>query len=251
NDVLGDSIPAVFYDKKGNKMNSIPEGVQKQWNNEYGVKVGYNPKTEMLYYDGEVETNLVVSKSAKEVFVNALTDTKTGKSTYKEYGKINFGYDLGYPNGAPGKLTLGGASKSINLFVKGVPLKSREAYIDLADFDFNNSGKSLYHKYQNVGIREYNFARVFEHEWMGHVLTGKFGEGMFLNSSRKTGPAVQVVNKYRVEMGLLLRLNYGLPNDGTMIFGNSEEDLKASLKSLRKGNTEGLKMLVPTWYMSK
>lgn len=49
-DVNGDSVRVHFLDKKGNEMSTIPDQVQTMFNSEYGIKVGYNSKTGMLYY---------------------------------------------------------------------------------------------------------------------------------------------------------------------------------------------------------
>ncbi len=55
-----------FLDKMVSAKNAIPGQVQKMFNREYGMKVGYNAKTNMLYYAGEVETDYTrVSESAK------------------------------------------------------------------------------------------------------------------------------------------------------------------------------------------
>ena len=65
-DINGDSIATVFLDEKGNRLSSIPDVVQQMFNKEWGIKVGYNAETGMMYYDGDVETDLKVSESARE-----------------------------------------------------------------------------------------------------------------------------------------------------------------------------------------
>ncbi len=43
----------TFFRFKGRFEGKIPDKVQKMFNREYGIKVGYNAKTKMLYYAGE------------------------------------------------------------------------------------------------------------------------------------------------------------------------------------------------------
>src|SRR5690606_37882391 len=96
--------------------------VQKMFNEEYGIKVGYNSKTKMLYYDGEVETVNNVSSKAKNIIVNALKETDSKK--IKSFGEVTFGYDLEKQNGAPGGILHGGSQRGTGL-----------VGIDLADFN--------------------------------------------------------------------------------------------------------------------
>ena len=152
-DIAGDSISVQFYNKDNKRLNNIPKVVQKMFNDEYGIKVGYNSKTGMLYYDGEVDTNQEVSESAKGIIVGALKETDSKK--IKKFGEITFGYNLEKQNGAPGGIFGGGAS-------------GNRVGIDLADFRSDGGLKNMI--YNGVPIRTYNMARVFEHEWIGHVM---------------------------------------------------------------------------------
>jgi len=248
NDILGDSIPTRFTDANGNKLNAIPAELQEHFEKEYGVKLAYNSKTEMLYYAGEGETDLKISPSAKKILVDALKDTKTGVKALKKYGRLNFGYQMPYPNGARENLTLGASGKTREFFSYGrISTKYREAYFDLADFDFDNEGKAYYMKFQNVPNRAYNLARVFEHEWIGHVLRKKRDPSF--SPGRRQGATVEIVNEFQVEMGLPMRLNYGLVNvNGEIIFGNTLDKgyLKSVIDKLERGDKTGLQIITPT-----
>ncbi len=92
-EVKGDSILVHFFDKDGKRLNSVPKNVQKMFNEEFGISVGYNSDTNMLYLEGEIDSDLSQSESATGLLVGALTDTNTGKNADK-HGTIRFGYNL-------------------------------------------------------------------------------------------------------------------------------------------------------------
>jgi RHS repeat-associated protein len=52
-DVNGDSIKTVFTNSEGKVLSSVPVEVQEMFNSEFGIKVGYNSKTGMMYYAGD------------------------------------------------------------------------------------------------------------------------------------------------------------------------------------------------------
>ena len=135
-DVNGDSVKTFFYDKDGNIVNNIPQLVQKMFNEEYGIRVGYNSKTNMLYYVGEVETDLQVSSSAKNMFASALKDTRNARKSQRKYGIFHFGYNLGPNHIAGANQTVDGAAST-----NGIPYD--EAYIDLDDYT-NEGLKKVY-----------------------------------------------------------------------------------------------------------
>jgi len=208
---------------------------------EYGITIGYNENTQMLYYTGEFKTSNKISKSAKKIIVDALKDTKTGRDALKAYGLLTFGYDLVKQNGAPGKELYGSSAKTLD---PGQFLKYNSTQIDLADFDSN--GNAFYAKFQGVPERAFNLARIFEHEWIGHGIQNK-SDGSSMTYARNPGGAVSVVNTFRREIGLPLRLNYGLPNNGgIIIFGNSKADLINGIKSIQSGNKKGVKFIQPS-----
>lgn len=218
-DVNGDSIRVHFLDKKGNETGVIPQQVQSMFNSEYGIKVGYNSKTGMLYYDGEVETENKVSESAKETLVSALTDEATGSKAEKKYGNVFFGYGTFGAQG-PAKGFLEGTTQG---------LKSGYAYIRLDNFDSKgNSTVRDYSSFDKLGIprRAYNMGRVFEHEWMGHVMRGT-GDG----TNTKPGKTEELINKFRTEMGLPHRLNYS----GDMYFGPAGTNVRTLIRAANRG----------------
>lgn len=226
NDKLGDSIKTRFTDIDKKLLNSVPNVVQKMFNTEYGVKVGYNSKTEMLYYDGEINTSEQVSPTAKRTLVDALKESNP--KAIKGFGQLHFGYNIDTPNGSPGGIWLGGSVRA-----------SGNAWIDLADFSKDGGIKGM--KYQNVPLRAYNIGRVFEHEWMGHILEGLGDNSMFDRDEINPGAVEsQLMNNLRREMGLpVIRINYS--NDyslrGAIFFGDSnlnDKQAKETAKSYFK-----------------
>jgi len=225
-DINGDSIKTYFLDKNGHRSNAIPEAVQKMFNSEYGISVGYNSKTGMLYYTGEVETENTVSESAKETIVSALSDDVGGKKAVKKYGEIVFG-DGNFSDRPPALTVTHGASNR------------RIAWINLDNFNKDGSSNKFdYSQLDALGIsrRVFNLGRTFEHEWIGHVVNKK-GDGL---NELRPGPTVSIVNKFRREMGLEQRLNYGVP----IYF--SHQNSRSSFRMLR---SEGMKgSIVPRLY---
>lgn len=45
----GDSVKTFFYGTDGTQLNYVPDQVQQMFNSEYGISVGYNAETNMLY----------------------------------------------------------------------------------------------------------------------------------------------------------------------------------------------------------
>lgn len=215
-DINGDSVQTFFYDKERRKLNTIPEVVQKMFNDEYGVKVGYNSETNMLYYVGETETSNTVSESAKEIITNALKDEATGKEAVKKYGEITFGYNI----------------STVKAVDWGQTQGFRHSYIDLADFKADGTLKGFnYSKLVNYGYstRTFNMARVFEHEWIGHNVNN-LRDGLLVNT--KPGGVERLMNKFRAEMNLPARLNYGgLNGIGIFFHYNTSKD---NFRQLRK-----------------
>lgn len=113
------------------------------FNEEFGIKIGYNSETNMLYFDGEVDSELSQSEDATGAIVDALKDTNTGKDADK-HGTIVFGYKLRSKSGA----VSGGA------YDNGVSL------IDLEDFD-SNGNSSLFDYSPNLNKKAFNMARAF------------------------------------------------------------------------------------------
>ncbi len=225
-DVNGDSVKTYFFDKNGNQLTTVPDAVQQMFNSEYGISVGYNSETGMMYYSGEVETENTVSESAKEIVVSALSDNVGGKKAVRKYGEIVFGDGNFGTMQPPLSVSEGRANR-------------RTSWINLSHFDKDGSSKMQnYSKFDAAGFsrRAYNLGRVFEHEWIGHTLGNKSDP----SNRFKAGPTVSIVNKFRREMGLPERLNYGKP----IYF--SHDNSRSSLKDLRNKAKKG--EVVPVIY---
>jgi len=225
-DVNGDSLRTYFYDEEGNRINSVPEKVQKMFNDEYGIKVGYNSKTGMLYFDSEVKTDQKVSETAKEVLMGALTDESTGDKSVKKFGTLYFGYTQDAFQGAQLMVTTANTGGK------------RNVYINLGAF--NNDGSLNKYDYENLlrsggSKRTFNLGRVFEHEWHGHVLNKK-GDGWW--SDRYPGGAARIVNQFREEMGLMKRLNYNTEGGIAFSFDTSRKSARRIFKSIYKGRVD-------------
>ena len=200
NDVYGDSVPTRFENELGVAMTTVPDVVQQMFNKEYGIEVGYDAKTEMLYKVGNVATDNTVSKSAKDDWEAVLGESNSETS-------LTFGYNLG-TGGIPTKSGLKGQNAVI-----GGKFAGGEALIDLADFTQGGEwigstasfgpNDDLSSGFMN--FREFNLARVVEHEFLGHGL-GNFTDNA--EAGYPSGRVVDLVNLYRVEMGLGSRMSY-------------------------------------------
>lgn len=198
-DQRGDSIPTRFYDNSGKQTNDIPEMLQKAFNDEYGIKLGYaNGK---LYNAGSFKTNLKVSASAKAKWEGLLGSTNTAKSLF-------FGYKIGVANLVGGKL---GAFASTQYGITSQ--NTNNAFLDFADFDA--AGIPVDVKFPSgFDTRAFNFARVLEHEYLGHAVDQLKDEPNIPLPSLgqlNAGPNEQMLNKFRVEMNLPTRTTYGGP----------------------------------------
>jgi RHS repeat-associated protein len=208
-EVKGDSIRTYFYNKKGKESSTIPKAVQKMFNDEFGIKVGYNAKTNMLYYDGNVDSDLSQSESATGGLVSALKDNNTGRNSDK-HGTILFGHDL--KDMKTGARIQGGAwTRTGGLYRNGV------TQIDLADFD--SKGNNAFFEFSKaMNPRSFNMARIFEHEYFGHGgnMLGAGADGGLYT----TGKAVRATNVFRRERKLNERLHYGYGSN-IIYFGNT------------------------------
>jgi len=224
----GDSIPTKIYGTDGKPTDVIPDKVQKMFNSEYGIKVGYNSKTNMLYYGGEVETNIKVSPTAKAKLVSALSSTYSKKKSLRKFGDIIIGHN--------GLKTASGNTVDESHGMAGVkPIKilglGSRATISWNIDAFNDDDltlKSLDYSgltSRGYSTRTFNMARLFEHEFFGHSVQGRN------DPSREEFTAGKVEfwpNLFRTELGLPLRANYGLSTGkGTVIlFGISASEVK-------------------------
>lgn len=232
-DINGDSIKAVFYDSHGKLQKTVPSQVQSMFNKEFGIKVGYNAKTGMMYYAGEYESDLSQSSTATGLLKDKLTDTNTGY----EHGEIIFGYNLRGKDGA----VEGGSSQKVWQLGDGVINKN---YIDLEDF--TSEGRRKGWEYNGMSTRDENIARIFEHEYLGHHHLDKMGSG---DGTPKTmGAVVEFTNQFRRERGdVLERLSYGartVPYGKTSDF-KSKKEMTQYIRSVANGKIK------PNSYMHK
>jgi len=165
-DINGDSIRTFFYDQEGIQQNTIPSQVHNMFANEYGISVGYDSETNMLYQTGYLETENEISEPGRKEVEGLLGITNAET-------ELIFGYDLGENDGK--EIT------SINFGRhSGGREKPGETYpgvalIDLADF--NSNGSLKYHKPNSkFNPRSDNLARTFEHEFFGHGIQGHWGD---------------------------------------------------------------------------
>lgn len=226
-EIKGDSIYTVFYDKEGNRTNKVPDVVKKMFQKEFGIKVGYNSKTNMLYLDEVVDSELSQSETATSTLVNALTDTNTGDEAGK-HGKIEFGYDRRTKNG--------------DGWVGNGAYSSGWVQINLADFDSN--GQSKHFRPSSItNPRLNNIARTFEHEYFGHFLPDRYAGAD--GGTYSMGSAVEAQNVLNRERKLHERLHYGWRSD-RIYFGNTgdysspAEQRRAVRRMINRPGTNGL-----------
>jgi len=232
-DVHGDSIPTKFYDASGNETSSIPEEVQKMFNEEYGVKVAY--ENGKLYSTGNsMGPNQKQSESAKKEVDKYLGDTNWE-------GELVFGYGLEVEMLYKGEMST--AAVQFGLHVGG-PLN--KTFIDLADFSPGSQlplGLSI--EGDDIDTRTLNMARVFEHEFLGHAVNMLLDDVTFKNPR---GGTVDLVNQYRSQMGLVERLDYSPSSVAGKIyitFGNaSTESIKSAFEIDDKKTKEVSKSLL-------
>ncbi len=203
-------IHTRFYDEQGQQVYEIPQKLHKAFNEEYGIKIGYDKENEMLYYEGDCEPAYEkVSPTAIEHWKRELDPAQTSK------GKLLFGYNFGYKaysiskdeNGntydkegtliediyAEQPVIMGIVSGYRKEFYKKYEDGSKGyikttfigniACIDLGDFDDDLMVKGVKYDVSYLGRYElynvkppqltcrYNgLARNLEHEFIGHVL---------------------------------------------------------------------------------
>jgi len=218
NDVLGDKVPVKFtrsarkdlgISKKSLKQGQVPERLQTLYNEEYGLKLGLEVSNKKflgitvgkkyhLTYTGDIPTDLKTSSSAIQMWKEQL-DPKSLSN-----GKIIFD-GKGYDWAIPGEV----------------------AHINVGSYsgdDFTNPSADYINGTTNLK-RSFNMARIIEHEYLGHVVTNvEDYSGQFTGNGKpygkqefyKTindGTAMQVVNKFRREMGLPERIAYDRQRD--------------------------------------
>jgi hypothetical protein len=230
-DVKGDSIPTHFLNQnnnlQGNYQNNIPDKVQQMFNQEYGIQVGYNSKTHMLYYNGDVKTDKKVSQSARKKLIDMLSADYSKKKSERKFGELYFGYsglqskagfdvDLASVDHPIRPLGFLGIGHRGSMFVN---LDAFNTDLTVKDFDYSNLTSRGY------SDRTFNMARIFEHELFGHMIQRRFDPG---NGEFKAGKVEVLPNLFRTEMGLPLRSNYGMSTRKGLVvlFGATHNQVK-------------------------
>ncbi len=204
NDIRGDEIPTTMYDEEGNETNIIPQELQEMFNSEYGIVVGYNSDTKMLYQVDECDPDQNISMTAKGALEQELQVGCVSENA------LVFGYNLGVSANVSGKDVSGPIVGGLNIS----PIKT--SYIDLADFDngmwedaqYGSTETSPFYTTRCIDDpRTFNLARVFEHEYIGHNIYGLSDEPKD-NTGFNPGPCSIAVNKFSQEIGLDMRITY-------------------------------------------
>jgi RHS repeat-associated protein len=221
-DPRGDEIPITVYDDNGKKVKSknvTDAQISKlvtMYKNEYGINVTYDKKNGTLVYASDAKTDLKVSADARGVMMNQLkqgeiSDNKvvigTGMAINKKSGDVSFGKS--------------GSTLGKNQLMAGPAVtKGNTSYFDmgLVNNDLSMSDKSFKWNTQegfggDANKRTFNFARVFEHDFIGHNING-LSDGVSPTDS--PGGAEALVNTYRSQMGLgsVQATNYQTNNNG-------------------------------------
>lgn len=202
-DPFGDVVNAEFRDKDGNCTEQIPEQIQETFNKEYGIKLGYDADCGQLYYAGDVSTDQQVSSIARDAWITELSsDCESNTNLYSGYN-IGLTWDTkidGYEYNT-------GVNVPINL---GMHFSSNNTvYMDLADFDGTApKGFSYIDKTANIPERSFNFARILEHEFLGHGVLGLKDKPATVLPPY-AGPVEEIiVNPIREQIGVPKRLTY-------------------------------------------
>ncbi len=212
-------------------IKKMPDIVYRMFKDEFGVIVKYDSENSRLLFVKKTKTRLSQSETATKRFIEALQQTEK----WAKHKKLVFGYEI---------LSYAGS-------VNAGSAVSRAAFIDLADFDKNQLPKQLkFFNFKNNDSRTYNLARVFEHEFLGHVYINTYGNGD--GGLYNKGKVVDIVNLYRRERRLLERLNYGYyPGKKVpIIFGKTanfknKRDVKKYVKDNIKKINDNKKVIIP------
>ncbi len=215
NQNFGNSVPFKMTRKLRRKLgvskrearSYTPVKISELFAREYNMQV--TVENGMLIYvgDSEVKSDLPVSQSARKMWIEEL------KATDED----------GNPFTSKHSLTVTADRKNAEEFIA---TNSRDpetgvsnTVIDLSIF---NGASDMFAVNTDVYIpgttttvdllkRAQNLGRVLEHEFLGHGVLGykdDNGPNMFFNPRNSPGRTVQVVNRFRAQMGLPLRKNY-------------------------------------------
>ncbi|MFT5618906.1 MAG: RHS repeat-associated protein [Arenicella sp.] len=204
-DVHGDSIPTTFYDVSGFQTNKIPDLLQNQFQQEYGIILGYD--NGKLFKAGDYETSSTVSADAKSAWEKEL-GAENGEHSmvfayYLSLQPLGSILDINKPAAVP---IVDGAYNPVD----------NTAYIDLGDFNRNGSPLSskAFGDLDVWSSRTINFARLLEHEFLGHGVNNLPDDPSYLNP---TGQTVDFVNVLRSQMGLIHRSQYTVKEANTIL----------------------------------
>ncbi len=198
-DVYGDSIPTTFYDVSGFQTTKIPDLLQNQFQQEYGITLGY--ENGKLFKAGDYETDKAVSADAKSAWEKMLGAENTEQ-------KLVFGYylSLKYELGVFGNNNIT-YNDPLPITMGGFVDSNKTGYLDLGDFSADGmpSKGRLSGDLSIWNPRTINFARILEHEFLGHGINGTLDNVTHLNPR---GDNVDYVNGFRSQMNLIHRANY-------------------------------------------
>jgi hypothetical protein len=223
-DVKGDSIPASFGTSSGQSSNQIPEVVQKQFQQEYGITLGY--ENGKLFKAGDFKTDKKVSQSAKQEWENVLGSTNSDI-------KLVFGYEIATGMN-PTKPVTFTSPVSKGLYIEN----QKTAFIDLADFrdDGTIFGAAIaYGSDKNkkldysITSRSNNLARVLEHEFLKHGICKMTDDDPGLCP---TGEVEYEINKFRIQMGVPTMNSYKFTSDVTNPTGEKISLMNNSQRSI-------------------
>jgi RHS repeat-associated protein len=221
-DPRGDEIPITVYDDNGKKVKKkdvTSEQISKlttMYQNEYGISVSYNSKKGTLVYAGEAKTDLKVSADAKSVMMGQLekgkiSDNKiaigTGMAINTQTNEVSFGNkSASGSNVLAGPAVTLGKTSYFDMGLVNSDLSMTSKSFTLSTLDGNSADAA----------RATNFARIFEHDFIGHNVNKILTDGPRNGYGSSPGPVEALVNTYRVQMGLgsFQATNYMSPGAG-------------------------------------
>jgi RHS repeat-associated protein len=218
NDPLGDWIKSRVTRKArkqlGLKKGDTPEKVEQVFRDEYGIEL----KTEERKFLGiKIGYKLVADLEASESLYDETTGTSTTSGLkVSESARYDWLKELYPSNKSAGSIEFGwGGGMVAQMKVFGGEISpGGTAVIDLSIVNDDYSMKDI--NYGDVPVRTINLARIMEHEYLGHVI-GRVPDFPYSWSDQKwrthaafyPGGAASIVNKYRSQISLPERWNYG------------------------------------------
>jgi len=157
------------------------------------------------------------------------------KKSLRKFGEFYFGYS-GLESPTFGKVEMAQVDHPIRILgflglgKRGTMFVNLDAFND--DFTvkgFDYSGLTS----KGFSERTFNMARIFEHEFFGHIIQRRFDPGV---GELKPGKVEFMPNLFRTEMGLPLRSNYGVSTIRGLVvlFGINADEVKRVVYDHRK-----------------